>query len=66
MPKKNLRTTIAIKREHQMLLRALAAKRGLRGYSQIVAEALDLYFEKKAEEVSGFLRPRRTKTKGGS
>jgi metal-responsive CopG/Arc/MetJ family transcriptional regulator len=56
MPKKTLRTTIAIKREHQVLLRALAAKRGFRGYSKIIAEALDLYLKERAEEVKEILR----------
>ena len=56
MPKRTLRTTIAIKREHQVLLKALAAKRGLRGYSRIIAEALDLYLKERAEEVKEILR----------
>jgi hypothetical protein len=58
MARKTVRTTVAIKREHQVLLRALAAKRGLRGYSKIISEALDLYFA-QAEEVKGLLRERK-------
>ncbi|MGC9075574.1 MAG: hypothetical protein ACP5JD_07680 [Candidatus Bipolaricaulaceae bacterium] len=63
MPRKKLRTTIAIKREHHLLLRALAAKRGLRGYSEIVAEALDLYFRDRAKEVEELLSSQKTKRK---
>jgi len=59
MAKKTVRTTVAIKREHQVLLRALAAKRGLRGYSKIISEALDLYFAKQAEEVKELLQKRK-------
>jgi len=55
MPKRTLRTTIAIKREHQVLLKALAAKRG---YSRIIAEALDLYLKERAEEVKEILKKR--------
>lgn len=46
--RKTTRTTIALSAEHRTLLQALAAKRGLRGYSKIIAEALDLYFAGKA------------------
>jgi len=59
MAKKTVRTTVAIKREHQVLLRALAAKRGLRGYSKIISEALDLYFAEQAEEVKELLQKRK-------
>lgn len=56
MARKTVRTTVAIKREHQVLLRALAAKRGLRGYSKIITEALDLYLNERSEEVKEILR----------
>uniref|UniRef100_A0A7V4A2Z0 CopG family transcriptional regulator n=1 Tax=Thermus tengchongensis TaxID=1214928 RepID=A0A7V4A2Z0_9DEIN len=60
MRKKNVRTTITLRREHQVLLRTLAAKRGQRGFSKIVAEALDYYFqEKAAKEVENLFRPKR-------
>jgi len=49
MRKKNVRTTITLRREHQVLLRTLAAKRGERGFSKIVAEALDYYFSHAPE-----------------
>jgi len=56
MARKTVRTTVAIKREHQVLLRALAAKRGLRGYSKIITEALDLYLKERSEEVKEILK----------
>jgi len=56
MARKTVRTTVAIEREHQVLLRALAAKRGLRGYFKIIAEALELYLKDRAEEVKEILR----------
>ncbi|MEM4723651.1 MAG: hypothetical protein QXP01_01405 [Candidatus Hadarchaeum sp.] len=60
MRKKNVRTTITLRREHQVLLRTLAAKRGQRGFSKIVAEALDYYFqEKAAKEVESVLKPQK-------
>ena len=55
MARKTVRTTVAIKREHQVLLRALAAKRGLRGYSKIITEALELYLKERSEEVKEIL-----------
>lgn len=54
MLQKSVRTTITIPRAHQVLLRTLAAKRGQRGYSQIVAEALEFYFA-HAPEVNTIL-----------
>jgi predicted DNA-binding protein len=38
-----MRTTIEIPEEQRVALAALAAKRGLRGYSILVQEAIDLY-----------------------
>jgi len=38
-----MRTTIDISDEHRAALLALAAKRGVSGYSQIIKEALDFY-----------------------
>lgn len=43
-----MRTTIEISDEMRAKLLALAAKRGLRGYSEIVNEALRLYLEQEA------------------
>jgi hypothetical protein len=39
-----VRTTVEIRPEHRAKLLELAAKRGEKGFSGIVAEALDVYF----------------------
>ena len=44
-----MRTTIEMKREHRKALLALAADRGEKGFSGIVADALDLYLEGREE-----------------
>lgn len=44
-----MRTTIEISDYQRSFLAALAAQRGLRGYSEIVREALDLYIAKNTE-----------------
>lgn len=38
-----MRTTVEIREEQRMALAAIAARRGLRGYSQVVQEAIDAY-----------------------
>jgi len=38
-----MRTTIEISDKHRSILLALAAQKGLRGYSGIIKEALDYY-----------------------
>ncbi|MEW6457502.1 MAG: hypothetical protein AB1441_00305 [Bacillota bacterium] len=43
-----MRTTIEIPDDKRAKLLAIAARRGFRGYSQIVNEALDLYLAKYA------------------
>ncbi len=40
-----MRTTIEMKPEHRARVVELAAERGEKGYSTVVAEALDLYIE---------------------
>lgn len=40
-----MRTTIEISDKHRSILLAFAAQKGLRGYSQIIQEALDHYIE---------------------
>jgi len=40
-----VRTTIEIKPEHRARIIELAASRGEKGFSNVVAEALDLYLE---------------------
>ncbi len=42
-----MRTTVEIRDEQRMALAAIAAKRGLRGYSELVQEAIDLYLEQR-------------------
>lgn len=44
-----MRTTIEISNETRARLLALAARRGLRGYSELVAEAIEAYL-REAEE----------------
>ena len=43
-----MRTTIEIKPEHRARLLELAARRGEKGFSSLVAEAIDIYLEDKA------------------
>lgn len=47
-----MRTTIEIRDEMRAKLLALAARRGLRGYSELVNEALSLYLEREAQKES--------------
>jgi hypothetical protein len=44
-----VRTTIEIKREHRAKLLQLAARRGEKGFSPVVAEALEAYFQADGE-----------------
>ena len=44
-----MRTTIAIKPEHRAKLLGLAARRGEKGFSSVIAEALESYLEGMAE-----------------
>lgn len=41
----DMRTTVDISNDRIAKLRALAAQRGLRGYSDIIQEAIDLYLQ---------------------
>jgi hypothetical protein len=43
-----MRTTIEIKPEHRARLLELAARRGHKGFSQLVSEALDAYLRAQA------------------
>ena len=38
-----MRTTIELKEEHRALLHAIAARRGWRGYSKVIEEAIEFY-----------------------
>jgi metal-responsive CopG/Arc/MetJ family transcriptional regulator len=44
-----MRTTVDLPNEKIASLRALAAKRGLRGYSELIEEAVDLYLRQVAQ-----------------
>jgi hypothetical protein len=45
-----MRTTIEIKPEHRARLLDLAARRGEKGFSSVIAEALDSYLERGARK----------------
>jgi hypothetical protein len=42
-----MRTTIELSNDHRSSLHSLAARRGLRGYSKLIQEAVDLYIQEK-------------------
>lgn len=44
-----MRTTIELKEEHRALLHAIAARRGWRGYSRVVEEAIEFYLQHHVE-----------------
>ena len=47
-----MRTTIELTEEQRALLHAIAARRGSRGYSRVVQEAIDFYLKHHAEAES--------------
>jgi len=47
-----MRTTIEIKPQHRAKLLELAARRGSKGFSELVAEALDTYLEQEADRTA--------------
>lgn len=47
-----MRTTIEIKPEHRAKLLELAARRGVKGFSELVAEALETYLEAEADRAA--------------
>jgi hypothetical protein len=54
-----MRTTIEISEDQRVALAALAARRGLRGFSRIVQEAIDRYLaQERASDVEAILRLR--------
>ncbi len=60
-----MRTTIEVSDKHRSILLALAAQKGLRGYSDIIREALDYYIEhqsKTAEKKNKILKMKKTWT----
>ena len=44
-----MRTTIELKEEHRALLHAIAARRGWRGYSKVIEEAIEFYLRHHSE-----------------
>ena len=44
-----MRTTVEIKPEHRSALLALAARRGQKGFSAVVEEALELYLASESD-----------------
>ena len=57
-----MRTTIELKPEHRARLLELAARRGEKGFSSVIAEAVDAYLERTAE--GGRLRKRALSLRG--
>lgn len=47
-----MRTTVEIKPEHRAKLLELAARRGSKGFSEIVAEALETYLQTEADRAA--------------
>jgi hypothetical protein len=47
-----VRTTIEIKPEHRAKLLELAARRGSKGFSELVAEALETYLRAEADRAA--------------
>jgi hypothetical protein len=43
-----MRTTVEMKPEHRAALLALAAQRGLKGFSSVLEEAIEVYLEGQA------------------
>ena len=58
-----MRTTIELTNSHRSSLHSLAARRGLRGYSKLIQEAVDLYIQQltvKERNVTLLLKMRGT------
>jgi predicted transcriptional regulator len=51
-----MRTTIEIKPEHRARILELAANRGEKGFSAVVAEALELYLEAQGSRTNAIRR----------
>lgn len=48
-----MRTTIELSDDHRSALHSLAARRGLRGYSKLIQEAVDFYIKEKVKRGNG-------------
>jgi len=58
-----MRTTIELSNDHRSSLHSLAARRGIRGYSKLIQEAVDLYIQEetaKERDVKPLLQMRGT------
>ena len=50
-----MRTTVQLRDDQREALAAMAARRGLRGYSELIQEAVDRYLLKDTVDNAGFL-----------
>jgi metal-responsive CopG/Arc/MetJ family transcriptional regulator len=48
-----MRTTVELSNDHRSSLHSLAARRGLRGYSKLIQEAVDLYIREMTAKEGG-------------
>ena len=48
-----MRTTIELSNDHRSALHSLAVRRGLRGYSKLIQEAIDFYIKEKVKRKDG-------------
>lgn len=48
-----MRTTIELSDDHRSALHSIAARRGLRGYSRLIQEAIDFYIKEKVKKGEG-------------
>jgi len=48
-----MRTTVELSNDHRSSLHSLAARRGLRGYSKLIQEAVDLYIQEMTAKEGG-------------
>jgi metal-responsive CopG/Arc/MetJ family transcriptional regulator len=48
-----MRTTIELSDDHRSALHSIAARRGLRGYSKLIQEAIDFYIKEKVKKGEG-------------
>jgi hypothetical protein len=51
--RRTMRTTIELSDDHRSALHSLAARRGLRGYSKLIQEAIDFYIKEKVKKEGG-------------
>lgn len=48
-----MRTTIELSDEHRSALHSLAVRKGFRGYSKVIQEAIDFYIDEKLKKENG-------------